>query len=87
MCVRKGKIEVRVCLIVGTVKDVGNYVESKPKWLGLGQNPEIRSPMENRRVISFVPGLQGALVAHDVVGRIKKPALDVVGRIKKRLSM
>ena len=42
---------------------VGIYVDSKPKWLGLGRDPEIRSPTENRRVISNVPGLHRALVA------------------------
>ena len=52
--VREEKIEVRVCLIVGTVKCVGYYVDPKPKRLGFGRHPEVRSPMENRRVIYHV---------------------------------
>ena len=55
--VRDKKIDVRVCLIVGINKCVGYSVDSKPKWLGFVRNPEVRSPMENRRVISYVPGL------------------------------
>ncbi len=57
------KIQVRVCLFVGTNTRVGNYVESKPKRLGLVRDPEVRAPMENRRVISNVPGLHSSLVA------------------------
>lgn len=46
--VRDEKIQVRVCLTVGTNMRIDNYVDSKPtKWLGLGRHPEVRSPTEN----------------------------------------
>ena len=49
--VRDEKIQVRVCLTVGTNMRIDNYIDSKPKWLGLlGRHPEVRSPTENRRV-------------------------------------
>ncbi len=69
-------IDLRVCHFVGTNMRVGIYVDSKPKWLGLGQDPEIRSPTENRRVISIVPGLHRALVTLDAKRHIKKVPLD-----------
>ncbi len=55
---------------------VGYYVDSKPKWLGLSRDPEIRSPIENRRVISNVPGLQSTLVTLDAKRHIKIVPLD-----------
>jgi hypothetical protein len=68
--VRYKKIRVRVCVFVGTNMRVGIIVEFNPKWLGLGRNPEVRSPTENRRVITIVPGLHSSLVAPEATWHI-----------------